>query len=314
MGLRSHYGHDDDAEALAWFAKASAQRQPDAMFHMARGGDLDRELLIGAADLGSADAQRALGVYYSTGEEGFPLDAAQGQAWYRRAAENGNVESMYDYGFGLLLGDGGVHDVAEGIRWLERAASADPPDAGSESAAGVLADGFESGLWGVPVDPDASARWRAREEELKAYWRVWVGRHQLQMALDDLSGPRDLGSVEAAAKAGDAVAMRVLAIVHDAGIEGHDPDPIAARRWYERAANAGDVHAMYDLGRMLLHGRGGPADPIGGVAWLERAAKADPPHDFASRAAASTLWQLYANGTWGVEKDPQKAAFWERRR
>ncbi len=89
--------------------------------------DARRALLVRAAELGSADAQRDLGSLYATGDDGFPKDEALGRLWYGRAAAQGHADAQYNYGSMLLYGEGGPPDPEEAKALIRKAAAQGDP-------------------------------------------------------------------------------------------------------------------------------------------------------------------------------------------
>ncbi|MET0858971.1 MAG: DUF3857 domain-containing protein, partial [Telluria sp.] len=79
--------------------------------------------------------------------------------------------------------------------------------------------------------------------------------------------------------------------------------PADAGRLIAAAAEAGDVAAMAELGRILLRGSGVPVDKQHGLAWLDKAAQKG--HAFAQYL----LGLAYRDGD-GVAADPAKAIAW----
>jgi TPR repeat protein len=146
---------------------AAAKDHPDAIWFTAENPthsaetDLEFErLILRAGQLGSANAQRRLGVMYATGDWSGPKDLAEAVRWYRLSAEQGHAESQYDLGFMLLLGEGGPKNTEEGLMWLERAA-----EQGEDSAFRLLVDCYEEGHCDVPVNAAKAELWRGRLEE-----------------------------------------------------------------------------------------------------------------------------------------------------
>ena len=125
---------------------------------------VDPEMLLRAARAGHVEAQRKVGVEYAWGEGPFPKDRTFARYWYERAAEQGEPSSQYDLGFMMMLGEGGPVDVANGLRWL--AASAVQNDPCSGSAAELLTEIYQDGLYGVEPDTELASRWRTRKAEL----------------------------------------------------------------------------------------------------------------------------------------------------
>jgi TPR repeat protein len=176
-GSMLYDGDDSVPRAAAWAAlrRAAALDHPAACFRVSittvdEGGIttypvVDVELLLRAARLGHADAQRKVGVEHATGDGPFPKNLAKARHWYERAAEQGEPSSQYDLGFMMLLGEGGPADVENGLRWLEASAVQDDPS--SNSAARFLTEIYESGLYGQRPDAGLAARWRTRHAELE---------------------------------------------------------------------------------------------------------------------------------------------------
>ena len=75
----------------------------------------------------------------------------------------------------------------------------------------------------------------------------------------------------AAAEAGNALAMRNVAVYYERGT-GTVKDLRAAFEWTRRAAEAGNAKAQYFLGAYYVTGQGVSADVREATAWLERAA------------------------------------------
>jgi TPR repeat protein len=173
--LGYHYlwcnAHKDDPtrermEALV--DSAAAKDHPDAIWFFAeRLLDSQQEttseserLLLRAGQLGSVKAQARLAEMYATGDWSWPVDLVKAAHWYRLAAEAGDAGSQYELGFMLLLGEGEHKNTIEGLMWLERAG-----ELGNPSACRLLADCYENGHHGVPLDAAKAALWRNRLEE-----------------------------------------------------------------------------------------------------------------------------------------------------
>jgi TPR repeat protein len=61
-------------------------------------------------------------------------------------------------------------------------------------------------------------------------------------------------------------------------------DYVKAREWYQRAADAGNIDAMINLGRLYLDGKGVPKDYGKAREWYQKAADADPNNTYAKQA------------------------------
>jgi TPR repeat protein len=115
--------------------------------------------------------------------------------------------------------------------------------------------------------------------------------------------PLSLIQVLRQSESGDAGAQLLRGMLHDTGYEaGALPkDDEEAARWYRRAAEAGNVEAALNLGRMLKAGRGVPRDPAEAARLLRAAANAG------NSRAQLELAELLLEGT-GVSKDEIEAA------
>jgi TPR repeat protein len=161
---------DDDAtrdSMIELLKDAAAKDHPDAIWFLAGRESQDSEpdrnyaqQILRAGQLGSVNAQRQLGVMYATGDWSGPKDLAEAARWYRLAAEKGHAESQYDLGFMLLLGEGGLKNIEEGLMWLERAG-----ELGEYKAFRLLLDCYENGYCDVPVNAAKAALWRGRLEQ-----------------------------------------------------------------------------------------------------------------------------------------------------
>lgn len=110
------------------------------------------------------------------------------------------------------------------------------------------------------------------------------------------------------AEDGETPAMVTLGRAYAVGGDFVGQDLAEARKWFERAAEAGDADSQYQVATFYLTGSGGPQDIDKASQWFQRAlgimmAKAK------HRDAKAAFWvgQMYFNG-WGAEVD-YKVAF-----
>lgn len=109
---------------------------------------------------------------------------------------------------------------------------------------------------------------------------------------------------QSAAKANHAQAAYRVAVCCEMGQDeggGTRKDPIKAMQWYKRAAQLGDVPAMYKMGVIQLKGLlGQPRNPREAIVFLKKAAEradAENPH------ALHELGLLHEKGSEGIPKD-----------
>jgi len=113
-----------------------------------------------------------------------------------------------------------------------------------------------------------------------------------------------MGSLEEKAQAGDASAQYQVGLCYGKGVfVGRNP--VAAVKWFQKAANQGHAHAQYDLGVHYDEGDGVAPNAIQAARWWRQAAEQGLPW------AQNDLGLCYARGH-GVDKDAGQAARWFR--
>ncbi len=81
-----------------------------------------------AADKGDVAGELHLAALYRDGGKGFPRDMAQAAAWYRKAADQGDVSAQGTLGMLYSLGQGVPHNDVEAYFWLDLAAAVKGPN------------------------------------------------------------------------------------------------------------------------------------------------------------------------------------------
>jgi localization factor PodJL len=112
-----------------------------------------------------------------------------------------------------------------------------------------------------------------------------------------------LDLVQRAANLGLPTAQAYLGRLYEKGGVGLVKNPAEARRWYERAAQAGDRSAMHNLGLYYFEGSGGPKNTAAAAEWFRRAALAG------LTDSQYNLGRLYEEGL-GVSQNPSEAYKW----
>ena len=116
--------------------------------------ELELDRLTAAAEQGDATAQMKLGMhYYGRTRKREAPDYAQALKWFRRAADQGNVQGEDLLGIMYSQGRGVTQDFAEAARWYLLAAKQ-----GNVHAQLQLADLYRRGV-GVPRDLNESNQW-----------------------------------------------------------------------------------------------------------------------------------------------------------
>jgi TPR repeat protein len=105
-----------------------------------------------AADAGNAPAQAMLAEIFAQSDSG-----AEAVVYYRKAALQGNAAGQFGLGAMLAGGEGAPKDVAEGRKWITRAA-----EQGHKQAINELALAYINGNLDIPAEARRSAeamRW-----------------------------------------------------------------------------------------------------------------------------------------------------------
>ncbi|HEX8366119.1 MAG TPA: tetratricopeptide repeat protein [Allosphingosinicella sp.] len=265
------------------------------------------EQLRREAEGGDREAQNDLGTRLLDTPD--PARQAEARRWFQRASDAGSAEARNNLATMLMFGIGGPTDQARGRRLMEEAAQM-----GSVGARLSLAERYLQGRDGYPRDhvrafeQIRAAAASGGPASLYAQWRLAM------MHLQGVGTPRNpqeaYNILVSASEAGGVNAMISRAVMLATG-EGVGEDDGAARRWYQRAAESGELgfeHALRGLGAMLAAGEGGPTDLPRGVAYLRIAQAAGDAN------AAAILQSLSDRITPAVDASAQGiAADWMRR-
>jgi TPR repeat protein len=280
----------------------------------------------------SPAAAYALGKAYDEGECGLPLDEAQAEQWYRKAATKGYTPA--EYALGRLYFNSGKN-YPEAKTWFLKAAE-------KGDGAAALKLGFlnaEAHYAGLTPNHAEAEKWflKAAEENIDD------AQFRLGNFYANTRQPRDYDKaymwLKKAAEGGNRTAMFDLAMLIRMG-QGKEKSESESLKWMIKAAEADVVGAQTSLIQAYSTGEGAPQnsaeamkwilkladDPRASNIWINRAADifysgwlnipADYPRAFAyyERAAAKNdphargrLGEMYTYGL-GVKKDPVKAA------
>ena len=161
--------------------------------------------------------------------------ATEAITWWRKAAEQGNMEAEVALATCLTGGWGlPVPDGVEGAKWNRKAA-----EQGNGDAAFELGMAYEDGN-GVPMDGAEAVKWFRRAEDLG----------------DDLA---------------KGTAETMIGHIYAKG-ECVAKDDREAVKWYRKAAEHGIDLAQEKLGRAYLLGNGVPKDSEEAIKWFQKAA------------------------------------------
>jgi len=192
----------------------------------------------------------------------------------------------------LMEGPAATHAARDGLPFVEapRAAVALTPDPAPPlpiTAAETRA---------LPTAPPAAAAAPAQPDGAGAdYVKVAAAVEQKQ--------PGALARLKTLAEGGHPPSQMFLARLYETGQAGVTQNLGEARRWTQRAAEAGDPTAMHNLALYYFRGEGGPQDTAAAAQWFTKAAQ----HGVVD--SQYNLGLLYQSGS-GVPRDLAQAYKW----
>jgi len=230
-----------------WALQASSRERAVAWLEMAAGRD-------------HPEAHFELGLYYEESGQG-PGGRGQAARHYRSAAEQGHAEASFRLAELMRWGIGPDRDPGAAHRWYLRSAHA-----GFRPAMDWLVRAYEFGE-GLPEDLELAVFWtlQARAAE-PAGLRV---SHFARSRPAGSGGERTAAAVEP--RAGETFFRLGMSFQ---GSAEQPRDPAAARLWLRRAAEAGHLEAMVELGALLATEEGGLAHSQEAHRWLQQAGQA----------------------------------------
>jgi len=245
---------------------ASFRPQPGELFYRwgLKAANPDRAVayLEEAARLDHPEAHFELGLFYEEGGQG-PGGRDLATRHYRAAADLGHLEATYRLAELLRWGIGPARDPGAAHRWYLRSAHG-----GFRPAMEWLVRAYEFGE-GVEEDLEKAVFWTVKVQELKP---VGLRISHFAPAQAPREGLHERYEPQGPAQGAEALFRQGMSFLGEDG--EHRRDPIAARIWLLRAAEAGHVEAMAELANLLASGVGGIAHTAEARDWFVRAGKA----------------------------------------
>jgi TPR repeat protein len=234
------------------------------------------------AAAGDAAAQYAMGERHAAGD-GVAQDRATALRLFRQAAIQGHAPAQWRLGTIMSpTGDAADYglqpDSVAALRWLEAAAQQEHGDAMT-----LVAYAYELGL-GTEVSPETAARWWRRLADggdADAMHRLGTIARNGQLL------PQAAHWFRAAAERGDMLALRYLRELADEGVAEAALDDAAELAMLEAAAAAGDPVAIETLGLRYAAGDRVARDPARALPLLRRAAAEERARGRSGPAAAA---------------------------
>ena len=206
-----------------------------------------------AAEAGDVPSLVLLGQLLG-GTFGFPevKDAKASAGYLHKAAELGNKDAFIPLATLLLKGEDITRDEAEGARWIAKAS-----EAGDGSGWQVMGE-YQAGVKKDEKGAMESFRKGAEAGQPDCMFHMAQGSTDSH---DWLKKAADAGDPEAAAELGHRM------------LDGSPAEKTIAVRYLLLAANENLPKAQYDLGLAYLEGAGCPRDPLAAMTWLTEAMK-----------------------------------------
>ncbi|KAJ3193993.1 hypothetical protein HK101_003702 [Irineochytrium annulatum] len=228
------------------------------------------ELYRRAAAMGLASAMNNLGACHEFGVGGCSVDPAAAFGWYRKASDLGLAVGSYSLALCLEHGTGVERDPAAALRLYNRAA-----EGGHSGAMFRVGQCYERGSLGCNVDLEQSVEWYQKAAEQKdpdAACAMAFMYATGKGVVKDLSKAKD--HYLRAAEKGNRVAENALGWFYENGLGGLRKDPDMAVGFYKRAAEKGEVNALFNLGECAWKGLGSKRDKAKAAEYWQRASEA----------------------------------------
>lgn len=331
LALDYEYGRNgkkkDKSKAVYYYTKAADEGSDEAMLNLGvcyeYGDGIKKNyvkavaLYVSASERGNAKAQCNLGYCYFNGV-GVGKDIKKAVLWYDKAAKAGNVRAMNNLGYCYENAQGVPRDLKRAFELYKAAA-----DGGDTDGACNVAWCLETGI-GASVDLPLARQYNALAKEAgstraaKAYARIEGKLYSCEPEAERLyerglacdtgdrrSSARAAGYYKKAAKAGSVRALYNLGVFSLRG-DGVGRDEKAAFEYFSEAARREHLGALYNLGYCYEKGVGCEPDIKRARSCYERAAKG-------GQASAQYAYAtFFENGAAG-EKNIDKAVLWYER-
>lgn len=165
-GLKTFRGGDvvgamPSLRSAADAGHADAQALLAFILHQAGENEKAAEYFRKSAEQGNIEGQYGLAIMYTAGD-GVPKDMNEAKKWFTQAAEQGSAKSIHALAEIYMSGNGVDPNSPEALSWIKRAADTD-----SISAINALAAAYRTGRYGLDINLDMADRLDARSRKLR---------------------------------------------------------------------------------------------------------------------------------------------------
>ncbi len=250
---------------------------------------------IDAAENGDIDCMDELAMLYTNGDEDTDSDPQKAVYWFRKMAEAGNSNGMFNLGLHLAKGHGIERNFEQAAFWMEKAADAgdeDAPNAAkeykklaecivkaeagdaqaqAELAGGLMKLGGSLDQAGQGNDYTESVRWAQKaidQGNAEGMWVMALAYHHGRGVAQNMDIAIEY--YEQGAELGNAACRHNLGCEYMSG-EHVEEDHKKAFELIKSAAEQGYGLAMRDLGRCYQFGKGCMGNMKTAVEWYEKA-------------------------------------------
>ncbi len=311
LALDYTYGYTvprDYFKAIEYYKKGADKGHAPSIYNLAfliertsrtKQNSLVSEYYLQAAELGYLYAQQAISHRYFLGN-GVERSNEKSFYWENKAAEQENIESIFEIAQSYRLGTGVEKNFKKAIEYYLKSS-----DLGHSQSFYKLAKMYEAG---EGVDENF--------EKALEYYTIAAedGYDKAQNQLSEFyfEGEKVEKNVDTAyywaKKAADqdyADSQNKIGVMYDKGIVVAQ-DKQKALDWYSKAAEQGNVKAFRNLGDFYANNESIKRDSKKALKWYMKAAKLD---DAESQLEVGMIYEF----GWGVEKDRLKALEWYKK-
>ncbi len=251
------------------------------------------------ADAGDPEAQLQLGLNYYNGTNA-AKDYAKAVYWFRKSAEQDNVNALSWLGSCYYSGEGVDRDYSQAIYWDRKAA--ERGNMYAQNRMGI----YYYDAKGVEKDYAKAAYWyrKAGEQGHTNASRMLGVCYYYGYGIEQ-DFVKAVEWFRKSAEAGSSDAQSWLGACYQEG-NGGTKDLQEAVKWYRKSADQGNVYGLTNLAQCYYNGTGIAKDQAEAFYLFKKAA------DKGHAMAQSWLGYMYYNGR-GVSKDYAQAFSWDRK-
>ncbi len=255
-----------------------------------------------AAELGDPEGMYNLGDIYEDGKGEVTKDEEEAIVWYRKAVEARHGKSAK--ALARIYKD---KDEAMTVEWYRKGI-----ELGDSCCMYNLGRSYAYGEGGLTKDEAKAVEWYRRSAKVDT--SCGCGMVALGISYEEGKDGLSVDKKQAvkwyqkAAALGHPRGMLRLGLAYENAMGGLTKDEVKAVEWYRKAAEAGNARGMSFMGHAYEYGQLGlTKDETKAVEWYQKAAEAE------DSLGMRYLGYAYYNATGGLTKDDVQAGVWWRK-